>query len=231
MLLQSLHGRAGRHPGISEVMQEIRKSYYFPSIATHVRNWVGEFEICIQHEDIYKTRITPELIHITEWDVGPEDFLQIDLLPQTPPRGGYEYIITAYDVFSRYAFAHPVSNPSAVNRAKVIIDIMTRHAYLSTFIIIDKGSVSVSQVIHELTKILGINLKRATTKHAQTIGVLKRAHATFKVSLKLASGEYRNQWDKYLSIATLNYGTTYHSSLDFEPNPVFHGRVPSAITI
>ena len=155
--------------------------------------------------------------------------MQIDLLPEIPPSGGYENIITAIDVFSRYAFAYPVSNPKAVNTAKVIIDIMTRHAYLPTLIITDKGSVFVSQVIHEVAEILGINLKHATTKHAQTIGVLERAHATIKTSLKMASGEYRKQWHKYLPIAILNYNTTYHSGIDCEPSRVFHGTVPHNI--
>ena len=39
VLLQSLHGTAGKHPGFSKMMQEIRQKYYFPSIATYVRNW------------------------------------------------------------------------------------------------------------------------------------------------------------------------------------------------
>ena len=60
----------------------------------------------------------------------------------------------------------------------------------------DKGSVFVSHVIHEVAEKLGINLKHATTKHAQTIGVLEWAHATIKTSLKLASREYRKQWHK-----------------------------------
>ena len=38
VLLQSLHGTAGKHPGIAKMMQEIRQKYYFPSIATYVRN-------------------------------------------------------------------------------------------------------------------------------------------------------------------------------------------------
>ena len=229
VLLQSLHGTAGKHPGISKMMQEICQKYYFPSIAPYVRNWVRDCEICIHDKRINNTRITPELIHIPEWDLGPEDLMQIDLLPELPPSGGYENIITAIDVFSRYAFADPVSNPTAVNTAKVIIDIMTRHAYLPTLIITDKGSVFVSQIIHEVAEILGINLKHATTKHAQTIGVLERAHATIKTSLKMASGEYRKQWHKYLPIAILNYNTTYHSSIDCEPSRVFHGRVPHNI--
>ena len=66
VLLQSLHGTAGKHPGISKMMQEIRQKYYFPSIATYVRNWVHDCEICIQDKRIKNTRITPELIHIPE---------------------------------------------------------------------------------------------------------------------------------------------------------------------
>ena len=163
------------------------------------------------------------MIHIPEWGVEPEDFFHIDLLPELPPSGGYENIITAIDVIWRYAFAYRVSNPTAVNTAKVITDIMTRHAYLPTLIITDKGIVFVSQVTHEVTEILGINLKHATTKHAQTIGVLKRARATIKTSLRMASGEYRKQWRKYLATAILNYNTTYHSSIDCEPSPVFQG--------
>ena len=103
---------------------------------------------------------------------------------------------------------------------------MTRHAYLPKLNILDKGSVSVSQVILEVAEILGIKLKHATTKYAQTIGVLERAHATIKTSLKMASGQYRKQWYEYLPIAILNYNTTYHSSIDCEPSQVFHGRVP-----
>ena len=142
---------------------------------------------------------------------------------------GLPNIITAIDVFPRYAFAYPVSNPTALNTAKVILDIMTRHAYLPTLFITDRGSVFVSQVIHEVAEIQSINSKHATTKHAQTIGVLERSHATIKTSLKMASGEYRKQWHKHLLIAILNCNTTYHFSIDCEPSRVFHGRVPHNI--
>ena len=105
VLFQSLHGTAGKHPGISKMMQEIRQKYYFPSIATYVRNWVRDCEICIQDKRINNTRITPDLFQIPEWDLGQEDPMQIAFLPELPPSGGFENIITAIDVFSRYAFA------------------------------------------------------------------------------------------------------------------------------
>ena len=98
VLLQSLHGTAGKHPGTFKVMQEVGQKYYFPSIANYVRNWVPDCEICIQDKRINNTRINPDLIPIPEWDLGAEDLMQIDLLLELPPSGGYENIITAIDV-------------------------------------------------------------------------------------------------------------------------------------
>ena len=129
MLLTSLHGTAGKHPGISKMMQKIRQKYYFPPIATYVRNWVRDCDICIQDKRKNNTRIIPELILIPEWDLGPENLMQVYLLPKLLPSGAYENIITSIDAFSRHAFAYPVSNPTAVNTAEVILDIMTRHAF------------------------------------------------------------------------------------------------------
>ena len=161
-----------------------------------------------------------------EWDLGPEDALQIDLLPNLPPNGGYDNVITALDVFSRYLFAYPVVDASASSTAKVLIDIMTRHAYLPTTLITDKGTAFASRLVEEVAKILGIQIKCATTKHPQTIGKLERTHASLKGNLNMASGEYSRQWYKYLLLVVLNYNTTYHSSIGCEPSKIFHGRVP-----
>ena len=159
-----------------------------------------------------------------ERDLGPEDAIQIDLLLNLPPSGGYENVLTAIDVFSRYLFAYPLTDASAVNVAKVLIGIMTKHAYLQTTLITDKGTAFTSTIIAEITQVLGITLKCATTKHPQTIGKLERTHAS--LSLKLACGEYRRQWHKYLPFAVLNHSTSYHASIGCEPTRVFHGRVP-----
>ena len=117
-----------------------------------------------KYQGINNTRITPELIQYLEWDVGPEDFMQIDLIPDLPPSGGHENTITAIDMFSRFAFAYPVFNPTAGNTAKVIIDIMTKHPFLPTRNITDKGGISVSHVKHEIAILLGRTLKHSTTK-------------------------------------------------------------------
>ena len=225
-LLQAIHGTAHKHPGISKMLQEIRQKYYYPGIAKHVKKWVEGCETCARDKRVPNNTITPELLNLPEWDLGPEDAMQIDLLPNLPTSGGYQTVMTAIDIFSRYLFAYPLIEATATNVAKVIIDIMTKHSYLPTTLITDKGSAFTSTIIAEITQILGITLKCATTKHPQTIGKLERTHASLKTNLKMASGEYRRQWHKYLPLAVLNYNTTYHSSIGCEPSKVFHGRIP-----
>ena len=225
-MLQSLQGTANKHPGISKMLQEIRQWYYYPSMAKHVKKWVEGCEECARDKRAPNATITPELLNLSEWDLGPEDAMQIDLLPNLPPSGGYENVLTAIDVFSRYLFAYPLTDASAINVAKAIFDIMTKHAYLPTTLITDKGTAFTSAIIAEITQILGITLKCATTKHPQTIGKLERTHASMKTNLKMACGEYRRQWHKYLPLAVLNHNTSYHASIGCEPTRVFHGRIP-----
>ena len=142
-----------------------------------------------------------------------------------PPSGGYENIVTAMDVFSRYLFAYSTSNQDAKTNAKVLINIMTKHAYLPTTLISDKGTAFMSQTIKEVTGVFGITLKHDTTKHAQTIGLLERSHASIKQALKNETGERRSLWHKYINIAVLNYNTSYHTSIGCEPSRVFPGRI------
>ena len=59
----------------------------------------------------------------------------------TPPSWDLEDFIEANYVFSRYAFAYQVFNPRAVNTAKVIIDVLNRHAYQLTLMITDECSI------------------------------------------------------------------------------------------
>ena len=128
--------------------------------------------------------------------------------------------------FPRYFSAYLTSNQDAKTIAKVMNNIKTKHAYLITTLISDKGTAFMSHVIKEVTGVLGITLSHATTKQAQTFGVLERSHASIKQTLKVETGELRSLWQKYVSIAVLNYNTSYHRSIVCEPSPVFHGLIP-----
>ena len=106
---------------------------------------------------------------------------------------------------------------------------MTEQVYLATTLIADKGTAFMSHLIEELTGVFGITPKHATTKHAQTIGLLERSHASTKQALKIETGERRSLWHKYVNNAVLNYNTSYLTNFGCEPSRVFHGRIPYTI--
>ena len=91
--------------------------------------------------------------------------------------------------------------------------------------ITDLGTQFNAQVTHEVAAVHGIELKHATMKHHQTIGLLERTHASVKMHQKTATGEFRNDHN----LAVLNHNTTYHASLGCESSRVFHGRIPHNI--
>ena len=225
-VLRSLHGEFGKHPGIFKTIIAYREKYFFPKMAQLIREWVMSCEQCIRESRIDRSLTRPSLQNPNEHITAPEDAMQIDLVPELPPSGGYENIVTAMDVFSRYLFSYPTANQDAKTIAKVLITIMTKHAYLPTTLISDKGTAFMSHVIKEVAGVLGITLKHATTKHAQTIGLLERTHPSIKQALKIETGERRSLWHKYINNAVLNYNTSYHTSIGCEPSRVFHGRFP-----
>ena len=227
--LHALHGHNANHLGITKMIQETRQKYYYPCIAKYIRTWVTKCQMCIQNKRINNDLLKTELLNCPEWDLGAEDILQMDILQNLPPSGGYDNFITAIDVFSRYLFAYLVTRITAPAVARVIMDILCKHRYLPTTIITDMGTQFNSHVTKEVAAVLNIELKHATTKHAQTIGLLERTHASVKTHLKAATREFRNNWHKFLPLAVLNHNTTYHATLGCEPTRVFHGRIPHNI--
>ena len=100
------------------------------------------------------------------------------------------------DVISRYLFAYPVHTANAATIAKVIMDIMCKRNYLPITLISDKGPIFVSQILAELAAALGIQMRHAITKHAQTIGIHERAHGSVKVTLKMTQDKFSQGWYK-----------------------------------
>ena len=142
-------------------------------MAKLIRQGVMSCQQCIRGSRV-GGGLTQSALQNPSEDITPtEDAMQIDLVPELPPSGGYENLVTAMGVFSRYVFVYPTSSQDAKTIEKIIINIMTKHVYLPTTINSDKGSVFTSQVIKEVADVLGITSQKATTKHEQTIGTLE----------------------------------------------------------
>ena len=134
-VLRNLHGEFCKHPGITKTIIAYREKFYYPNMAQLIREWVLSCEKCLRESRINPRINRPPLQNPNEYNTAPEDAMQIDLVPGLPPSGGYENIVTAIDVLSRYLFAYPTANQDAKTVAQVLINIMTKHAFLPTTLI------------------------------------------------------------------------------------------------
>ena len=105
-ILRSLHGGFGKHPGITKTIIAFSQKYYYPNIAKLIRQWVISCEQCKKESRVVDRLTQPALQNPSEHITAPEVAMQINLVPELPPFGGYENIVTALDVFSRYLFAY-----------------------------------------------------------------------------------------------------------------------------
>ena len=104
-VLRSLHGEIGKDPVIAKTIIAYREKFYIPKMAPLVREWVMSCEQCIRESRIDRSSTRASLQNPNEHITAPEDAMQIGLVPALPPSVGYENIVTAMDLFSRYIFA------------------------------------------------------------------------------------------------------------------------------
>ena len=184
-LLKATHGQMEKHPGITKMIRECRSKYYYPGLAERIRQWLLQCKDCFEYKRISNNQFRPKMIKNTENVLGPEDILEIDILPNLPNSAGYQNIVAMIDVISRHLFAYTTQNTTAKTIGRCIVEVMTRHAFLPTLILSDKGSQFRSEVVADVTRILEIQMGHASTKLAQTIGFLERTHASNKSALKI----------------------------------------------
>ena len=98
-VFSSLHGEFGKHPGIAKTIIAYKEKYYSPKMARFFREWVISCEQGIRESRIDRSFTHPHLQNPNEHINAPEDAMQIDLVPELPPSGGYENSVTALDVF------------------------------------------------------------------------------------------------------------------------------------
>ena len=104
-VLRSLHGDFAKHPGTAKTIIAYRKKCYFPRMAQLIAEWVISCKQCIRESRIHRSFTRSPLQNPNEHITVPEGAMQTDLVPELPPSCGYENIVTAIDVFSRYLLA------------------------------------------------------------------------------------------------------------------------------
>ena len=127
--------------------------------------------------------LTTELLNCPERHLGPEDKLQIYILPYSPLSGGYYHVTTViYAFFSLLVCTTCDSHYS--NSGGTHNYGYNLKTYIRTYNKDYRPKLN-AQTTHEVATVQGNELKHATMKHTQYNIFAERNHASVKTHLKL----------------------------------------------
>ena len=158
------------------MIHDFRLKYYFPSFSETIVNYARICLTSLQAKTVKPASLRPLPFPIASTQNFPDDLFEKDLVGKMPG-SQFKFALTGLDVFIRYLFALQLRCVDAKSVAKALTSSFFRYAYLPKTILADLGTVFTANLIRNLTKMLGIQLKHATLKHPQSIGLSERRHA------------------------------------------------------
>ena len=206
------NSRTGGHLGMTRTTEEFRKRFYLPGFTEFLTNTIRNCLTCLQLKRASAKYQIPPLQTISSLQCFPGDMMQIDIVgPMKSPV--YKFVLTGIDVFSKYLFAAPLTNASADTVARKFTKIFFMHSYIPKKIIADLGTTFTSELMHELTTLLEVQINHATLKHPQSIGLVEQSHGPLKRILKLNTNKQWSDWHKYVPLATFIHNASYSASI------------------
>ena len=144
---------AGNWIGITKTAQFFRQKFYFPNFVKVLTSYIKNCSSCLQFKPVKHATLKPPLLSLAVHQHFP-DLLQVDFVGKLPDSGGFNHILTAKCVFSKYLFAIPLRNASAPNVAIQLFHFLMRTAYIPKIVLSDMGTAFTARVLTELSKLL-----------------------------------------------------------------------------
>nr|KYP37416.1 Retrotransposable element Tf2 [Cajanus cajan] len=225
-LMQEYHAiPIAGHSGIKSSLSRLAASYYWPSMASDVRQFIKHCAICQQNKyETQKPRGLLQPLHTPNkvWEEGTMDFIT-----SLPSSYGYTVIWVVCDRLSKYS--HFVALPTHFTAQQLgqrfMQEIFRLHGP-PKIIISDRDTIFLSQFWCEIFKAQGTKLKYSSSYHPQPDGQTEVLNRTLECFLRCFVSDTPRLWFWFLHIAEFWYNTSKHSSLTTSPFHVLYGRPP-----
>ena len=151
--------------------------------------------------------------------------MSIDLWdPGVTSTRGYQYILTAVDGFSKFAYVIPIRDKTA-KAVAIALQTQVFQGGIPHRLHSDQGAEFVNEVISELCDLFFIDVSKTTAYHPQGNAYAERIHQFFRNATTAYVKRDQRNWDIILSVLTMTYNDTEHSALGRNtPSELYLGR-------
>ena len=216
-LFNSIHDLS--HPGIKATRRMITDRYFWPSMNVDIGNWVRACDSCLRSKVGKHVKTIPENIPIPH---ARFSHLHMDIVGPLPRSGGYQYLLTMVDRFTRWPEAYPMEDMTTETIAITFVREYVPRFGVPDVITTDRGRQFESELFRQLTSLLGICRIRTSAYHPQGNGLVERFHRTLKTALKCQAPA--NDWVCHLPLVLLGLRATLKEDLDASPAELVYGQ-------
>ena len=196
------------HPGVRATQKLITDRYVWPNINADVRKWARACLSCQRSKVQRHTKAPPATFATPDARFNQ---VHIDIVGPLPLSGGFSYILTRIDRFTRWPEAIPISNITAETVARAFIQGWISRFGVPSTVTTDRGRQFESALWNQLMQLLGCKRIRTTSYHPAANGLIERFHRQLKTSLK--SHPDPTHWTDSLPVVLLGVRTQLKDDL------------------
>ena len=226
-IIRALHDTAlAGHLGYHKTYERIKDKFYWPQMATEIKNYCQTCHACQMHKPPSRIRRSP--LKPLEAVYNPFDRIAMDLigpLPETMRNN--VYVLTITDYCTRWAEAIPIPNKTAQTVADAVLKhVFYRHG-MAKVLLTDNGKEFTANYFQDICKLLKVRRVTTTSYRPQTDGLTERFNKTLMQMTSQFVNDYQDDWDEYLPQVVFAYNTSTQKTTQETPFYLMHGRDPN----
>lgn len=217
--LEHAHVISG-HLGQKKTIKKAEELFYWCNLKSDVTQYVKNCLTC------QRFKVSPGLQQLYQELPSvnkPLDRLGIDLTDMIAGNGGYRYVLTIVDHFSRFVKFYPLKSKLSVGIVEALEQYMTDFGTPHT-IVLDNGGEFTSQLFQQFCQRHLITLWYTTPYHPQGNAITERLHRTLKSILASMCQGYPLRWPRLLPMCQATMNAAVHTSIAQQPFFAFFSR-------
>ena len=222
-ILREFHGNGlAGHSGKNRTLALLGEHFSWKGMYTDVTKFINACILCRGRKRPKPNR---------QGEVGqlivdhPYDTIAMDIVVGLPDDNGYKHILTAIDVFTRYAWAIPLRSREASEVADALAKNLFHHHGSFRTLRTDNEKAFLSDIIRRLLQQWGIAHLTTVPYHSESNGHVERLHRFIETQLTILATKKR-EWTQHIQAAVFTYNIGVHASTGHSPYFLFHGRRP-----
>ena len=226
-LWEQLHaGCYGGHLKSAKAHGQLARQYWWPGMRTDIAHWCRGCVTCATRGIGRKLNAPLTPIPVG----GPFDRVGVDIIKLPKSSRGNQYAVVFMDYLTKWPEVFPVKNQTALIIAKLLVEnIICRHG-VPTELLSDRGANFLSNLMHEVYRLMGIRKVNTTAYHPQTDGLVERFNRTLTEMLAKTAKANGKDWDLRLPYVLFSYRTSPQASTGESPFYLLYGRDPQLPT-